>query len=47
VVLARTAARLQDPAAADAWRAIVELRTAADPDDSLRLEAQRALEARR
>ena len=45
VVLARTATRLQDAAAADLWRAVLELRTTADANDSLRLEAQAALEA--
>jgi hypothetical protein len=47
IVLARTAARLQDVVAAEAWRAILELRAAADADDSLRLEAQRALDTPR
>ncbi len=43
VVLARTAARVQDTAAAaEAWRRILELRATADPDDTIRLEAQRA-----
>lgn len=44
VVLALTAERLKDTAgAAEHWRRILELRAAADADDSLRLEAQRAL----
>ena len=48
VVLARTTARVQDiAAAADAWRHVVELRASADADDTLRLEAQRALAGRR
>jgi hypothetical protein len=45
VVLARTAARLKDtPAATEAWRRVLALRATADPDDTIRLEAQRALE---
>lgn len=44
VVLARAAARTDDaPAAADAWRAVLALRGKADANDSLRLEAERAL----
>ncbi|MEO5822345.1 MAG: hypothetical protein ABIT71_17700, partial [Vicinamibacteraceae bacterium] len=44
VVLARTAVRVQDAAAAtDAWRRILDLRATADADDTIRLEAQRAL----
>jgi tetratricopeptide (TPR) repeat protein len=46
VVLARTAVRLKDAgAAADAWRRVLELRATADPDDTLRLEAQQGLAA--
>jgi tetratricopeptide (TPR) repeat protein len=45
VVLARTAVRRKDTAAAtEAWRRVLALRTTADPDDTLRFEAQRALE---
>ena len=48
VVLARTAVRLKDTAAAtEAWRRVLALRTTADPDDTIRLEAQRALEPER
>jgi hypothetical protein len=44
VVLARAAARTSDPAAAaDAWRRVLELRAAADPDDTLRAEARQAV----
>jgi tetratricopeptide (TPR) repeat protein len=44
VVLGRAAARVKDAtAAAEAWRKVIELRAAADADDSLRLEAQQAL----
>jgi hypothetical protein len=43
VVLARAAARLQDrEGARAAWATVLELRAAADADDSLRLEAERA-----
>ena len=46
VVLARAAARVKDTsAAAEAWRRVLELRAAADADDTLRIEAQRALAA--
>jgi hypothetical protein len=43
VVLARTAARLQDPTAPGLWRAVLDLRASADADDSLRVEATQAL----
>jgi hypothetical protein len=44
VVLARTAARVQDVSgAAEAWRRVAELRATADAGDTIRLEAQRAL----
>ena len=44
VVLARTAARVKDTSAAvDAWKKVLELRATADADDTLRVEAQRAL----
>jgi hypothetical protein len=44
VVLARASARVDDAAAAaDAWRTVRTLREKADADDSLRLEAERAL----
>jgi hypothetical protein len=44
IVLARAAARVKDTAAAaEAWRRVVELRATADADDTLRVEAQRAL----
>ncbi len=44
VVLARAAGRVQDAAAAgDAWRRVLDLRATADADDTIRLEAQRAL----
>ncbi len=44
VVLARTATRLHDTAAAaEAWKKVLELRVSADADDTIRLEAQRAL----
>ena len=47
VVLARGSARVQDTAAAaEAWRRVLELRATADADDTIRLEAQRALAAR-
>jgi tetratricopeptide (TPR) repeat protein len=46
VVLARASARVQDTgAAAEAWRHVLELRATADLDDTLRMEAQRALAA--
>ena len=45
IVLARTAARLQDPTAAELWRAVLDLRASADANDSLRLEARQALDA--
>ena len=46
VVLARTAARVQDrEAARSAWATVIELRAAADANDSLRLEAERAQSA--
>ena len=44
VVLARASARVKDTtAAAEAWRRVLELRATADADDTLRVEAQRAL----
>jgi cytochrome c-type biogenesis protein CcmH/NrfG len=44
VVLARAAARVQDVSgAAEAWKNVLELRATADGDDTIRLEAQRAL----
>jgi hypothetical protein len=44
VVLARAAGRLPDPAAAiEAWRRVLELRGAADADDTLRAEASQAV----
>jgi hypothetical protein len=44
VVLARAAARVHDTAAAaEAWKKVLELRATADADDTIRLEAQRAL----
>ena len=48
VVLARASARVKDTsAAAEAWRRVLELRATADADDTLRVEAQRALEPAR
>jgi tetratricopeptide (TPR) repeat protein len=48
VVLARASARVKDTsAAAEAWRRVLELRATADADDTIRLEAQRALEPAR
>jgi hypothetical protein len=48
VVLGRAAIRVQDAnAAADAWRRVLALRATADADDTIRLEAQRALEPAR
>jgi hypothetical protein len=48
VVLARAAERLNDRAgAAEHWRRVLELRAGADADDTLRLEAERALAAGR
>ena len=43
VVLARTADRLHEAASAEAWKKVLELRASADADDTIRLEAQRAL----
>ena len=44
VVLARASTRVQDTGvAAEAWRHVLELRATADADDTLRVEAQRAL----
>jgi len=48
VVLARASARVKDTSAeAEAWRRVLELRATADADDTLRIEAQRALEPAR
>ena len=45
VVLARASARVKDTSAeAEAWRRVMELRATADADDTLRIEAQRALD---
>ena len=46
VVLGRASDRVKDTsAAADAWRRVLELRATADADDTIRIEAQRALAA--
>ena len=48
MVLARASDRVKDTsAAAEAWRRVLELRATADADDTLRIEAQRALANRR
>jgi tetratricopeptide (TPR) repeat protein len=48
VVLARANDRVKDTsAAAEAWRRVLELRATADADDTIRLEAQQALEPAR
>ncbi len=47
VVIARAADRVHDtPAAMEAWQRVLELRATADTDDTIRLEAQRALRPR-